>query len=88
MPLDPDQYARLRAEAANPYRGLRRTFYLAFAASGAIGAFVFLAKALAGRDLPQTLPNLALQLGVVALMVALWRWEQRAEDRASAKRKP
>lgn len=78
-PLDREQLARLRREAANPYRGLRKTLYFTFAASGAIGAFVFFAKAIAGRDLAETLPNLALQLGVVALMVGLWRWEQAAE---------
>jgi Low psii accumulation1 / Rep27 len=72
----PEQYARLKAEAAAPYRGLRKFIYLGCGASGFIGAFIFLTQILAGRDVSNALPNLALQVGVVALMVVLWRWEQ------------
>lgn len=75
--LDPQQRARLQAEVVAPYRGLRRTFYVVFAASGAIGGFIFLLKAIAGESLATTLPNLALQLGVVALMISLLRLEQK-----------
>ena len=71
--LPPDKYARLRAEAKAPYRGLRKFIYGSCAASGAIGGFIFLIDAIAGRDLANTLPNLALQIGVVALMVWLFR---------------
>jgi hypothetical protein len=80
--LDSEQYARLKAEIANPYRGLRQLMYLGFGASGFIGAFVFFFRLLAGRDLESTLPNLALQLGIVALMVFLWRWEKRSQKRS------
>ena len=75
----PEQYARLKAEAAAPYRGLRKFIYVAFGASGLIGAFVFLAQLAAGRDVAATLPNFALQLGVVALMVFLFRWDRGGE---------
>lgn len=75
----PEQYARLKAEAAAPYRGLRKFVYVAFGASGFIGAVVFLAQLLAGRDVDAALPNFALQLGVVALMVFLFRWDQRSK---------
>ena len=74
--LSAEKYARLRAEAKSPYRGLRRFFYLGFAASGAMGGFIFFTQALAGRDVAQALPNLALQLGVIALMVWLLRIDQ------------
>ncbi|MBD1822756.1 DUF3493 domain-containing protein [Cyanobacteria bacterium FACHB-DQ100] len=74
---DPKKYARLKAEAAAPYRGLRKFIYLAFGGSGAIGAVVFLARTLAGRDLETAVPNLALQIGLVALMVWLFRFESR-----------
>lgn len=74
---DPKKYARLKAEAAAPYRGLRKFIYLAFGGSGAIGAVVFLAQTLAGRDLETAVPNLALQIGLVALMVWLFRLESR-----------
>lgn len=75
--MDEEKYARLKAEAIAPYRGLRKFVYVACGASGAIGGFVFLAQLLAGRDVGSALPNLALQIGVVALMVGLFRWENR-----------
>ncbi|MDF5714692.1 MAG: DUF3493 domain-containing protein [Rhizonema sp. NSF051] len=71
------QYARLKAEAVAPYKGLRKFIYIACGASGFIGAFIFLSQLLAGRDVNSTLPNLGLQVGVVVLMIFLWRWEQR-----------
>lgn len=81
--LSQEKYARLKAEAEAPYRGLRKFFYIAFGASGFVGAMVFLAKLAAGggSQLSETLPNFALQIGVVALMVFLFRWEQKAEKK-------
>ena len=73
----PEQYARLKAEAAAPYRGLRKFVYFACGASGFIGAFIFLAQLVAGRNVNAALPNFALQVGVVALMIFLFRLEQR-----------
>ncbi|AFZ30121.1 hypothetical protein Glo7428_1560 [Gloeocapsa sp. PCC 7428] len=74
----PEQYARLKAEAAAPYRGLRKFIYISFGASGFIGALVFLAQLAAGRDVETALPNFALQLGVIALMVFLFRWDRES----------
>lgn len=77
--LSPELYARLKAEAKAPYRGLRQFIYVAFGASGFIGAFIFLAQLLAGRNIGSALPNFALQVGVVALMYGLFRLEQRGK---------
>lgn len=77
--LSSEKYARLRAEAKAPYRGLRKFVYVGFGASGFIGAMIFLAQLAAGREVASALPNFALQLGVVALMVLLFRWENQAE---------
>lgn len=74
--LSPDKYARLRAEAKAPYKGLRQFMYIGFGASGLIGAFIFFAQLVAGKDVAGVLPNFALQVGVVALMVWLFRLEQ------------
>lgn len=80
--LTPNQYARLKAEAAAPYRGLRLFIYFAFAASGTIGAFIFLSQLVVGHNVTNLLPNLALQLGIVALMIGLFRREnQTPRDR-------
>ncbi|MEM6611068.1 MAG: DUF3493 domain-containing protein [Cyanobacteria bacterium P01_C01_bin.72] len=78
--LTPEKYARLKAESKAPYRGLRKFFYIAFGASGLIGAFVFLAKLASGQDLANDFPNFALQVGVVALMVFLFRID-RVKDK-------
>jgi hypothetical protein len=75
--LDPEQYARLKAETKAPYKGLRIFIYFAFGASGLIGALVFLAKLAAGNTEASTLPNLALQLGLIALTIFLFRLETR-----------
>ncbi|MEQ8995053.1 DUF3493 domain-containing protein [Coleofasciculus sp. F4-SAH-05] len=77
--MSPEKYARLKAEAKAPYRGLRKFIYVAFAASGFIGGLVFLAQLIAGREVATAFPNLALQVGIVALMIWLFRLEQRAE---------
>lgn len=74
--LSPEKYARLRAEAKAPYKGLRQFMYIGFGASGLIGAFIFFAQLFAGKDVAGVLPNFALQVGVVALMVWLFRLEQ------------
>ncbi|QIR37623.1 DUF3493 domain-containing protein [Tolypothrix sp. PCC 7910] len=80
--LNPEQYARLKAEMAAPYRGLRKFIYVACGASGMIGVFIFFFKVLAGRDVDSSVPNLVLQIGIVALMVFLWRWEQQKQKRS------
>jgi len=80
--VNPEQYARLKAEIAAPYRGLRQFVYAACGASGFIGAIVFLAQLAAGREVASALPNLALQIGVVALMVWLFRLEQKAQRKS------
>ncbi|MBD2354067.1 DUF3493 domain-containing protein [Tolypothrix sp. FACHB-123] len=80
-PLNPEQYARLKAEMAAPYRGLRKFIYVACGASGFIGAFIFFFQLLAGQDIESGLPNLLLQVGIVALMIFLWRWEERKQKR-------
>lgn len=75
--MNREKYQRLMAEAKAPYKGLRKFIYGTFAASGAIGAFIFFTQVIAGRDVATALPNLALQIGVVALMVFLFRLESR-----------
>ena len=77
---NPEQYARLKAEIASPYKGLRQFIYLACGASSFIGAMIFIVQIAAGRQVESTLPNLALQIGVVALMVGLFRLEQKTAN--------
>ena len=39
--ISPEKYARLKAEAQAPYKGLRKFIYLGLGASGVIGAMIF-----------------------------------------------
>ncbi len=73
--LNPEMYARLKAEAKAPYKSLRKFFYVTFGASGFIGAVVFLAKIIAGKDITTALPNFALQVGLIALVIFLYSRE-------------
>jgi hypothetical protein len=79
--LNSEQYARLKAEIKNPYRNVRKFIYVAGGASGLIGAFIFFFQSLAGRNLDTALPNLALQIGIIALVAFLWRWEEQRQKR-------
>lgn len=77
--MSPELYARLKGELQTPYKGVRKLIYGAFATSGLVGGLIFLTQLLAGKDVEGVLPNLAVQIGVVALMVGLFRWESRNE---------
>jgi len=78
--LDPDQYARLKAESKAPYRPLRKFIYVSFGISGLLGAFIFLVQIAAQRDVAAALPNLGVQIAVIALMVVLFRWDSKKSD--------
>ncbi len=84
--LDRETYARLKAEIAAPYRGLRRFFYFAAAGSGFVGAFIFLTQILAGRDVETALSNLGVQAAVIAVAAFLWHWEQRQEEKGKKRK--
>jgi uncharacterized membrane protein YjgN (DUF898 family) len=75
--LGAEKYAYLKAEAKAPYKGLRKFIYVAFGASGFIGALIFFTQLIAGTNVSSTLPNLGLQLGVIALMIWLFRLENK-----------
>ncbi|KAI9131514.1 DUF3493 domain-containing protein [Acaryochloris sp. CCMEE 5410] len=79
--LNPEQLKQLRAELKSPYRGLRQFFYIAFAGSAFVGAVVFFFQLLAGKEITTTLPNFALQVGVLSLMLWLL-WLERSRNRA------
>jgi hypothetical protein len=73
--MSQEKYDRLMAEAKAPYKGLRKFIYGSIGASGAIGAFVFLGQIASGRDVTAAIPNFLLQIGIVALMIWLFRLE-------------
>lgn len=72
-----EDQVRLLAELEAPYRGVRKFIYGAVAVSGGLGAFVFLFRVLAGRELNESIPNLLLQMGVLVGAISLIRLENR-----------
>jgi Low psii accumulation1 / Rep27 len=78
--LDPALRKRLKAEVKSPGRGFRKVFYGAFAASALVGSFIFGLRLLSGTADSNTLSNLALQLGILGLMVGLLKIENRADQ--------
>ncbi len=76
--MSQERYDRLLAEAEAPTKVCESLFMLLLGHRVQSGV-CFFAKILAGRDLADSLPNFALQMGVVALMVFLFRWEDRQE---------
>lgn len=78
---DPDKYALLRAETMAPYRNIRLFIYGGCGASGLIGGIVFFFQILAGRDLETSIPNFAIQAGVVAATTSLFLWEQKRKTK-------
>lgn len=75
--LNSEKYAYLKAEAEKPYKGLRKFIYFGFTASASIGAFIFFLQLIAGKNTTENIYNLLIQLGVIALMIVLFRWENK-----------
>jgi high-affinity Fe2+/Pb2+ permease len=78
--MSTEKYARLRAEAKAPYRGLRRVVYLTAGASAAIGAFIMITQGLAGRATADLGVNLLIQFGVLGTAGLLWWLESRGQS--------
>jgi len=73
-PKTPQDYEKLKAELKAPFLGVRRFVYLACGASGSVGAYIFITQLLAGKgETGTTLNNLAVQMGVIGLMILLYR---------------
>ncbi len=76
-PKTPQDYEKLKAELKAPFLGLRRFIYLACGASGSVGAYIFLTQLLAQKgEMSTNLNNLAVQMGVIGLMILLYRLDR------------
>ncbi|XP_043720190.1 protein LOW PSII ACCUMULATION 1, chloroplastic [Telopea speciosissima] len=78
---------KLISEVQAPFRGVRRFFYLAFAAAAGISTFFTvprLFRALkGGEDAPdiwETAGNAAINIGGIIVLVALFFWESKKEE--------
>ncbi|XP_068338753.1 protein LOW PSII ACCUMULATION 1, chloroplastic-like [Pyrus communis] len=78
---------KLISEVQAPFRGIRRFFYVAFSAAAGISTFFTvprLFRAIAGGDgapdLGETASNVAINIGGLIVLVALFLWENKKEE--------
>ncbi|BBH10428.1 tetratricopeptide repeat-containing protein [Prunus dulcis] len=78
---------KLISEVQAPFRGIRRFFYVAFSAAAGISTFFTvprLFRAISGGDdapdLWETAGNVAINIGGLIVLVALFLWENKKEE--------
>ena len=59
--IDPELKKKLLNETKNPFKGLRRTLWIAFSGSAFLGLAIMLSRIVAGSEFQQN--NLLIQLG-------------------------
>ena len=67
--IDPELKKKLLKETQAPFKGLRRTLWIAFAGSAFLGLFIMLSKIGSGNEIQQN--NLFIQLGACVLFSVL-----------------
>lgn len=79
--------AKIRSEVLSPFRSVRMFFYLAFVASGSLGALIALSQligALANSsradEVPEILKGLAIDIGAVSIFAFLYYRENNAKN--------
>lgn len=77
--MSQERFERLVKETQSPFKGFRKFIYGAIGASGFLGAFVCLTQLLAGKNVETALPNLAVQMGVMGIVVLLFWLEGRGQ---------
>ena len=67
--IDPELRKKLLKESQSPFKGLRRTLWIAFSGSAFLGLLIMLSKIVSGNELQQN--NLFIQLGACILFPTL-----------------
>ena len=67
--LDPKLKKKLLKESQAPFKGLRKTLWIAFSGSAFLGLFIMLSKIATGNELQQN--NLLIQLGACVVFPSL-----------------
>jgi hypothetical protein len=67
--IDPELKKKLLKESQSPFKGLRRTLWLAFSGSAFLGLLIMLSKIASGSELNQN--NLFIQFGACILFPTL-----------------
>jgi len=67
--IDPELKKKLLKESQAPFKGLRRTLWIAFSGSAFLGLVIMLSKIATGSELQQN--NLLIQIGACILFPTL-----------------
>ena len=67
--IDPKLKKKLLKESQSPFKGLRRTLWIAFSGSAFLGLVIMLSKFISGSEFQQN--NLLIQLGACILFPLL-----------------
>ena len=67
--IDPELKKKLLKESQSPFKGLRRTLWIAFSGSAFLGLLIMLSKIASGSELNQN--NLLIQFGACILFPTL-----------------
>ena len=75
--IDPELKKKLLKESQSPFKGLRRTLWIAFSGSAFLGLIIMLSKTASGGELQQN--NLFIQLGACILFPTLLFFDRNKE---------
>ena len=76
--IDPELKKKLLKESKAPFKGLRKTLWIAFTGSAFLGLFIMLSRIASGNLIEQN--NLLIQLGACVLFPLLLFLERNQND--------
>ena len=76
--IDPKLKKKLLEESQAPFKGLRKTLWVAFTGSAFLGLFIMLSKIASGGELQQN--NLLIQIGACLLFPLLLFLERKKDN--------
>ena len=75
--IDPELKKKLLKESQSPFKGLRRTLWIAFSGSAFLGLLIMLSKIASSGELQQN--NLLIQLGACLIFPTLLFWDRKKD---------
>ena len=76
--IDPELKKKLLKESQTPFKGLRRTLWIAFTGSAFLGLLIMISNLVGGAEFNQK--NLLIQLGACILFPTLLMLERNKKD--------
>ena len=75
--IDPELKKKLLKESQSPFKGLRRTLWIAFSGSAFLGLLIMLSKSISDGELQQK--NLLIQFGACILFPTLLFFDRKKD---------